>query len=240
MITTSISYGFGNSNLDIINDIKFPVQLGLYRYEEWLKIKDDIVKKLKENKIDIRVVHLPIDSLRYTTGQILDIIDLFISDFGCSKYVIHPNKGIDTFLKEQDKKTISCMSEICVENFPYKSKKSLRTPLHIHDFCNRYSNVKLAFDTSHSDDIWFDYKTFGYLIDKISVIHLSNRIKSSNLIHTNFNIENGDINLVGFVNDLKKRYNWSGDIVLEYKSEYKQYLERNLKYVERLVGNVWK
>jgi hypothetical protein len=238
MITTSISYGFGNSDLNIIDNIKYPIQLGLYKYEEWLKIKDDLIKKLKEKKIDIRVVHLPIDCLRYSINEILDMVDLFIIEFGCSKFVIHPNKGIEKFLKEQANKTISSMMEMCVENFPYKSKKSLRSPLNIHDLCNIYPNVKMTFDTSHSDDIWFDYKTFGYLIDKISVIHLSNRIKEKNMIHTYFNIVDGDINLVGFVKDLKKRYNWSGDIVLEYMSQYKDHCERNIKYVERLVGNV--
>lgn len=237
MITTSISYGFGNSDLEIINTIKVPIQLGLYKFEEWLTIKDNLVRKLKENNICIRVVHLPINSLHFTTKEIVDVIDLFLSEFNCMKYVIHPNRGIEKFLVEQEKKTISSMVEICVENFPYKSKKSLRTPLHIHDLCNKISNVKIVFDTSHADEIWFDYKIFGYLVDKISVIHLSNRKKDSNLIHTNFNIQNGDLNLVGFVKDLKKRYNWSGDIILEYMSEYKHHLERNFEYVNRLVGN---
>jgi len=170
MITTSISYGFGNSTLDIIDEIKFPIQLGLYKYDEWLKIQDDIIKKLKENKIEIRVVHLPINSLHYTIKEILDMVELFIVEFGCCKFVIHPNKGIEKFLKEQSNKTISSMMEMCVENFSYKNKKALRSPLNIHDLCKIYPNVKIAFDTSHSDEIWFDCKTFGYLVDKISVI----------------------------------------------------------------------
>jgi hypothetical protein len=238
MITTAISYGVGNTNLDMLDEIEFPIQLGIYNYEAWVQIKHDLIKKLKETNINIRVVHLPINSLRYSTREILNIIDVFVTEFECDKFVIHPNKGIQQFLKEQSNTTISSMVEISIENFPYKSRKALRTPLHIHDMCNLYSNVKMTFDTSHADDIWFDYKIFSYLIDKISIIHLSNRIKTSNLIHTNFNIDNGDINLVGFVKDLRKRYNWSGELVLEYKSEYKHHLEKNFKYIERLIGNV--
>jgi hypothetical protein len=238
MITTSISYGFGNNGLESVNSINFPAQIGVYKFEEWLKIKDDLVKKLKECKVNIRVVHLPVDSLRFTTKEILEIIDLFLIEFACTKYVIHPNKGIEKFVEEQSKKTISSMFELCIENFPYKSKKPLRSPLNIYELCNKFSNVRMTFDTSHADEIWFDYKIFGYFLSKISVIHLSNRRREKRQIHTNFNMDHADLNLVGFVKDLKKRYDWSGDIVLEYMSEYKHHLEKNLQYVNKLVGNV--
>lgn len=238
MINTSISYGFGNNGVESIATIKFPAQIGMYKFEEWLKIKDNLINKLKEHKVDVRVVHLPVDSLRFTTKEILDLIEMFIIEVGCKKYVIHPNKGIDKFVEDQSKKTISSMFELCIENFPYKSKKPLRSPLNIYEMCNKFQNVKMTFDTSHADEIWFDYKVFGYFVNQISVIHLSNRRKDRRQIHTNFNMDHADLNLVGFVKDLKKRYNWSGDIVLEYMSDYKHHLEKNLQYVNRLVGNV--
>lgn len=236
MIISSISYGFGNSDLENISKIKHPAQVGMYKFEDWFRIKNDLIKKLKEHNVNVRVVHLPIDSLKYTTKEILDLAEEFMNECKCKKYVIHPNKGIEKFLEEQSRKTISSMIEICVENFPYKSRKQLRSPLNIYEYCRKFDNVRMTFDTSHADEVWFDYKIFAYFMNKISVIHLSNRRKSKKQIHTNFNMENADLNLVGFVKDLKKRYNWSGDIVLEYRNGFKQHLEKNIEYLKKLVG----
>ena len=91
----------------------------------------------------------------------------------------------------------------------------------------------MCLDTSHTEDIWFDHRIMSYLLKYTSVIHLSNRAQRAQ--HLPFNSEKGDLQLVGFVRELKYKYNWSGDIVLEYMPEYQDKLIKNLMYLRRLI-----
>jgi hypothetical protein len=92
----------------------------------------------------------------------------------------------------------------------------------------------MCIDTSHIEETWFDYKIMYKLLQFTSVIHLSNRAKGVGQ-HMPFNSEKGELNLVGFVRDLKHRYNWNGKIILEYMAEYQDKIEKNANYVKRLV-----
>jgi len=163
----------------------------------------------------------------------LHIISLFRYRFHCHKYVIHPNKGIENFINLY--KNSGVAAQLCIENFQYRKKKEFRTPLQIIDACLRYGDqFKMTFDTSHSEKIWFDHKIMPYLLKYTSVIHLSNRAPGIGS-HMPFNSPKGELNLVGFVRDLKYRYNWHGDIILEYMSEYQDKLRKNYHYLKRLL-----
>lgn len=234
MITVSSSYSFFNNERYSTEGMLPPnIQLALYKYELFIEKKNDILKKLDDSQTKVNVLHLPIDCLRYDHKYILEIIQLFHKLYGCIKFVIHPNRGIHSFIDYfLSEKTTGI--KLCIENFPYKKKKRIRTPIEIIEFCIKYpEKFGLTFDTSHADPIWFDYKILYYIIKYTEVIHLSNR-KGKNQ-HIPFNSQDGDLNLVQFVKDLVNRYGWEGDIVLEYMPEYRNKLYKNTEYIQQLI-----
>ena len=92
----------------------------------------------------------------------------------------------------------------------------------------------MTIDTCHIEDVWFDPKIMSFLLKHTKVIHLSNRAKGLGS-HLPFNDQRGELNLVSFVKELKRRYEWSGTIVLEYMPEYSHKLFRNYHYVKQLI-----
>lgn len=233
MIHISVSQGISSESRYSLNFTPESIQLALYKYEFYKRDKELILSYLDEHKPTIRVVHLPIDSFRYGFLDIEDIIKLFREKYSCKKFVIHPNKGIEYFISKFNNGKIDV--ELCVENFQYRKKKRYRTPLDIIDVCIRNAPyITMTLDTSHTDLLWFDHKVLPYILKYTSVIHLSNRSKNEQ--HIPFNSPEGELNLIGFIKDLKYRYNWSGDIVLEYLDEYSYKLQRNVHYIKTLLG----
>lgn len=237
----SISYGFGLENRYNLNSIPKNIQLAVYKSEQFWEKSQTIVEQLKENDISVNVVHLPLDTLRQEPDDIFKMIDFLHSSTECRKFVIHPNKLIKNFLsyyKESYKDRSSI--QLCIENFPWRKKKELRSPLEIIGFIewlenrNVERNLASTFDTSHAEKLWFDDRIMSYLLPYISVIHLSNRIGRKQ--HLPFNISGGDLNLVGFVQKLRHKFHWNGDIVLEYMPEYHVKLFKNHQYLEKLIG----
>jgi hypothetical protein len=234
MIKTSISYGFGPDNRYKLKTIPVDIQLAIYKYQLWEDHRDDIMNQLYQNNIRVNAIHLPLDSMRQPAEKILDLIGVTESNLFCKKFVIHPNKGIGVFI--QSFLNTSIDAQLCVENFQHRKKKEFRNILYIIEKCIKYNTdrVKVCLDTSHTEEHWFHPHIMPYILKYVSVIHLSNR-KRGQGSHLPFNMQNGDLNLVGFVKELKKRYRWKGDIVLEYMPEYHHKLYRNYDYLTRLI-----
>ena len=231
-IRLSVSFRVqSKDSLERLKNVSIPIQLSIPNFEIYQELKKKIVKIIKDNKKQVNVVHLPIDSLSQETENIIEIMDRFKNELLCEKFVIHPNRGITKFLyyfidkREGD-------YQLCIENFSWKRKKELRSPLEIYDMCKNSDYLKITFDTSHAEEIWFDHKIFKYLVNKISVIHLSNRVGKKQ--HQPFNIATGDLQLVSFVKQLKNIFDWNGDIVLEYMPECSSYLDRDFEYLKNL------
>ena len=227
-----MSFGITNKeSLERLKKVSLPIQLSVFKLEIYKELKKKAIKIIKDNKIQVNVVHLPVDLLSQEPESTIEMMDLLNNELFCEKFVVHPNRGIVQFLHYFINKKSDY--QLCIENFPWKRRKELRSPLVIHDICKTSDNLKIAFDTSHAEEVWFDHKVFKYLVDKISVIHLSNRTGKKQ--HQPFNVTNGDLQLESFVKQLKKIFNWNGDIVLEYMPEYSSYLYRNLDYLQRLI-----
>jgi len=235
MIHVSSSYGFGPDNRYNLDQIPNSIQLALYKYNLYKDNRDYILKTLKEQPVQVRVVHLPLDTMKTDYDLIFKMMEEIYAITGCAKYVIHPNRGIVEFLKDFNKQLKPY--NLCIETFGWKSKKTFRTPLEIIRAICTYSrnNMGMVIDTSHIEDLWFDPKIMEHLLCYTSVIHLSNRAKGIGN-HLPFNDSRGQLNLVSFVRDLKYKYKWSGDIILEYMPDYHHKLYKNLKYVERLIN----
>lgn len=232
MINVAVSYRPSEDNNYRLETIPANIQLSFYKYELYENNRDAILKSIEENAPKIRVVHLPLDSLHISYEKINELIEDIFVRTGCVKFVIHPNKNIEKFLENFQLKSPQIM---CVETFAWKTKKVFRTPLEIINACQRYNNVWMTIDTSHIEELWFDPKIMSYLLKFTKVIHLSNKAKGLGS-HLPFNDPRGELNLVSFVRELKYRYKWSGDIVLEYMKEYSSKLIKNHNYVKRLLG----
>ncbi len=235
-IHTCINYKVTDlpSLLNLENIIE-PIGLAIFHYEVYDVLRYDLEKFFKDYNKQIKVFHLPINFLKFQHKDLIGDL-LFLNELiGVKKFVIHPNKGILEFIEKfiQEQKYHQKDFTLCIENFQWKRGKILRGPLHIQEMCRKYpKSLRMTFDTSHAEKIWFDPKIFSYFKEFISVIHLSNR--SGNKQHLPFNT-NGELNLIGFVRQLRHHYNWSGDIVLEYMDEFNYQLSKNLSYLDRLI-----
>ena len=236
-INVAISYGFGGENR--YNDIGLippHIQLALYKYELYEQQKKNIFKAVSKS-------HMPLYFLRQPPQLMFDMIKELRDEIGCCEFVVHPNKLIKQFLPAFLEQHLMDVT-LCIENFPWRKKKELRNPLKMIEYINLMKEdydyvdrrLRLCLDTSHTDDIWFEYQLMYFILPYTDVIHLSNREGRNQ--HMPFNSGKGDLNLVGFVKDLKKRYNWSGTIVLEYMPEHRYKLKPNAEYIQRLLyGN---
>ena len=235
MINVCISYGFGEGNRYSQERIPDKIQIATWKYDVFMELKEDALKAIEKHGTDVKVIHLPLDTLSQGNSDIDKLIDFGFTRFGCRKYVFHTNKKslqfIDHFLKRW-----SPFCQLCIETFGWRSKKELRGPLEILEYCIKdYPHLAMTIDTSHIEDIWFDHRIMPMLLKYTTVLHLSNRAKGIGQ-HLPFNSMDGDLKLVGFVRDLKYRYNWSGDLVLEYMPDYKHKLMKNKTYIERLLA----
>ncbi len=106
------------------------------------------------------------------------------------------------------------------------------------EWCIHYpDSLKMVIDTSHIEELWMSHMIMPSLLRHTSVIHLSNQSKEKAIgKHLPFNHPKGMYNLVGFVRDLKYKYKWEGDLVLEYMPEHKHKLIRNRDYIKRLLA----
>ncbi len=240
-INVGVSYGFGSDNR--YNDTgKIPpsIQLALYKYELYVEQKKEIFKAVSESHTHVKVVHMPLDFLRQDAWPMFEMIKELRDEVGCCTFIVHPNKGIKEFISRFLHENVKGVT-LCIENFPWRKKKELRNPLKMIEFIGLLreshdlisSRIRLCLDTSHTDDIWFEYQLMYFLLPYTDVIHLSNREGRNQ--HLPFNSGKGDLNLVGFVKDLKGRYNWSGTIILEYMPEHRYKLKPNAEYINRLL-----
>lgn len=231
MIQTAVSHGYGEENRHSKQISPESIQLALFKYEMYDQYKKLIEKEVTENAIDVKVVHLPIDSLRYDFKKSFYLIEELTEKYGCHDYVMHPNKSVERYIIDFINAKID--ANLCLENFQWKKNKVLRSPLEIIEWCQRNENIFMTFDTSHADEVWFDHMVLPYILKYTKVIHLSNRSKTFGQ-HMPFNSPKGDLNLVKFVKDIKRRH-WSGTIVLEYMEEYQSVIMKNYHYLNTLV-----
>jgi len=231
MITISISYGFGKNNRYNIETIPKNIQLAIYKYEEFLESN---LKILHENNINVNVVHLPLDTLKKDQYEMIEFMNALRYKIGVKKFVIHPNKTIKSFVEYwMSFQAKDPTYQLCIENFQWRMKKELKSPLEILEYCITYPNhIKMCLDTSHTEEIWLDHKILNTLLRYVSVIHLSNRQGKKQ--HMPFNSSKGDLNLMAFVNNLKF-VKWSGDIVLEYMPEHQHKLFKNYQFLREIM-----
>ncbi len=233
MIRVSISYGFGEDNRYNLNYIPENIQWALYKYERY---SEGNLNFLERNNVNVNVVHLPLDTLKRPQYEIIKLMNKIHETVGTEKFVIHPNKLITSFIHYYINDHVGSQTlpkyKLCIENFQWRKKKELRSPLEILKYCIEYPQYfGLCLDTSHTEEIWLDHKILYTLLPYTEVIHLSNRIYSERKQHMPFNTGKGDLNLMAFVNHLKF-IKWNGDLVLEYMPEYTDKKIKNYHFLK--------
>jgi len=239
MIQVAISYGFGDDNRYNLQWIPPNIQLASYKFDSLIENQDKIIDTLEKSKTNLLVVHLPLEVLGRDENSMLDVIFKFNQKCACQYFVIHPNKGIEKFLDYYLENRLFSLKDkydykLCIETFGWKSKKQIRTPLDIMEYCIKHPEFSMCIDTSHIEEVWFENKIMRTLLKYTSVIHLSNQSKKYGK-HLPFNSSLGELNLVKFIKDLKNAYNWDGIIVLEYMPEHQHKLFKNYQYIQRLL-----
>jgi len=234
MIENMISYPlYDEESIKNIDYMNVFLQISIFKTSIFQENKELILDSLSKNKDKIKVIHLPIDCLSVlNVHDLIELIDELSFSSDCQYFVIHPNKGIIQFTNYFLRHRIGRYN-LSIETFQWRKKKELRSPLNIYEICLQSNSLSITFDTSHVSDVWFNHEIIPFLLSKISVIHLSNRIGKQQ--HLPFNIQNGDLNLVSFVRELKYKYKWYGYIVLEYMKQHSSYLHKNLKYLDLLL-----
>jgi len=237
-INLSIAYGIGSDNRYKLSYIPDSIQLSIYKYSIYKELEKSILNELNANEIQVKVIHLPMDTLKTDPSLINEMIINLRDVTGCKKYIIHPDEHIKSFINYFISNTPDNII-LCIENYSWEKKKVFRSPLQIIEYIQSLRNtqhkIRLCFDTSHSEELWFDYKLMSYLLNYIDVIHLSNREGNNN--HIPFNSGRGELKLVKFVNELIAKYKWSGDIVLEYMPEHHHKLISNVEYIKKLLNS---
>ena len=232
MIEVAISYGFGSENRYNLPQIPENIQLALYKVELYQKYRQELIASVKDSGTKVSVIHLPIDGLRLDPEVMIEIMQMGLAEFGCTHYVIHPNKGIQKFLSNFIMSKLNV--KLCVENFQWRTNKVFRSPLNIIEATMNFDNLSMTFDTSHADEVWFDHRVLPFLLKHTSVIHLSNRAKGHG-DHMPFNSPNGSLNLMKFVHDINRYYKWNGTIVLEYMEKYQDKILKNADYLRKML-----
>ena len=237
VIDVCISCGFGEDNRYALKNIPHKIQLAIYKYDLFMGMKETISKAISRAHTRVKVVNLPLDTLRRSFSDIIVLMNYCFNEFGCMKYVVHPNKNIEKFIYSFLQWETQGI-ELLLETFPYRNKKAIRSPLDIMEWCIHYpSSLEMVIDTSHIEELWMNHMVLTSLLKYTSVIHLSNQSREKAIgKHLPFNHPKGIFNLVGFVRDLKYRYKWEGDLVLEYMPEHKHKLVKNKDYIERLLA----
>jgi len=221
------------------------LQLSFFQPNTWYAHFRKSLKAFEEAKLTDKIlaIHLPTrtpDFVEVEKGFAHTLAgDLALLDKDVL-LVIHPNVRIKDALVTLTYE-LGVRQTICIENFQARKKKELRTPLEISEYCIEHKDLfAMCFDTTHAEDYWYEYPIMDYILRRTKIIHLSNRKQKEQ--HIAFNDVNGDLNLVGFVNDLIPRYKWKdGVIILEYMWEYKHKFWKNAEYIQRLLwekGNV--
>lgn len=137
--------------------------------ENWTKLWEEKNEK-------VRVFHAPI---KVTKDMIWDILST-VEQMGDEQFLVfHPNPGVIRVLTEYAKIMGGkdwCNPNICIENFPWSQKKTLRTPIDVLQFAN-YHGYGVCYDFAHVDPddepLFRSVKFLRSYLAHVNVVHFS-------------------------------------------------------------------
>lgn len=136
--------------------------------EDWMKLWEEKNEK-------VRVFHAPI---KVTRDMIWDILKT-VEDMGDEQFLVfHPNPAVIRVLQEFSSKGGKDFYQpnICIENFPWSQKKTLRTPIDVLQFASFYG-YGVCFDFAHVDPVdeplFRSVKFLRSYLAHVQVVHFS-------------------------------------------------------------------
>lgn len=209
-----ISIGFFvNTESDInrlkkISDKGINCQLAFLHYEEFVNLRRYIPENLK-----ISSLH-GFNSSR--EDSILDYIEKLkeFKDYFYSRKIDQNSDFMVTVHPNHFGKELAAYDWIYPENFRYKKRKKLLTPLDILKTCGR-----ITLDTSHLEQEWFkSEQLFRFLLMSADILHLSQRENNSTSSEHKPIYSPGMVP-TGFILKTLRQFNVK-EIVIEYMPEY--------------------
>ncbi|MCK9441703.1 MAG: hypothetical protein M0Q13_09810 [Methanothrix sp.] len=193
--------------------------LSFFHYEDFVNLRRYVPRNLKITSLhafnsdrndSINDYILKIDELKsyFKTMKVDQNTEFMVT--------VHPNHFGEEF---------SNYNYLYPENFKYKKKKKLLTPIHILKTCGR-----MTLDTSHLEEEWFNSEQlFRHLLMNTDILHFSQRENNST------KSEHKPINYpgvvpTGFILKTLRQFNVK-EIVLEYMPEFIDRAISDYKYL---------
>jgi sugar phosphate isomerase/epimerase len=156
--------------------------------------------------------------------------DIYMVDL----FTIHPRfksqSAISSFLEARKKELIGLQVDLSYEFSYYKKGIWSCCPNEVAKI--DFSFTSLTFDTAHLSPEMDTIETIDPLLDRVSVIHLSNVDYASGKNH--LRIREGDRDLLGFVEYLKEK-EYHGQVILEYQSRNVYHLIEDMGLLEKMI-----
>jgi len=237
--TVSIGCFVGNdAGLDFVNDVgkDYPIHLGFFQFSDWKKYNNKIKPATKISSGHLVGPVSPSEGIVHVMG----IIDWFRERILPDKYekyklVAHPNFGLYKIIQEIIESKAYDDVLFCLENFPFRARKVVRTPVEIilHNLDYSYlatNEFGFCLDTAHLDKEWYHISILDTIMNYVNIIHLSNQNGGQHLP-----ILEGDLNLHLILDRVKKK-KLNIEICLEYMAEYKSKAIQDAEYVRKYLG----
>jgi hypothetical protein len=194
--------------LEKISNKGINCQLAFFHYEDFINLRRYIPENLKISSLHGFNSNRE-DNISDYIEKLIELKEYFYSrkiDQN-SEFMVtaHPNHFGEEF---------AVYNWIYPENFKYKKRKKLLTPLHILKTCGR-----ITLDTSHLEQEWFkSEQLFRFLLMNTDILHFSQRENNST------KSEHKPINYpgmvpTGFILKTLRQFNVK-EVVIEYMPEY--------------------
>lgn len=194
-------------------------QLAFFHYEDFVNLRRYVPRNLKITSLHAFNSDRN-DSISDYISKINELKDYFkpmkIDQNTDFMVTVHPNHFGEEFAD---------YDYLYPENFKYKKRKMLLTPIHILKTCGR-----ITLDTSHLEEEWFkSEQLFKYLLMNTDILHFSQRENNST------KSEHKPINYhglvpTGFILKTLRQFNVK-EIVIEYMPEYIDRAIKDYKYL---------
>jgi sugar phosphate isomerase/epimerase len=189
-----------------------------------------MLSKMDINPISIHYPSFPSDDVRF-----IDNLKMLKDSYGLDIFVVHPkfDKRSDAFdyLESKAEEISSLGVKLAYENIPYP-KNSWVNDIFSLDF--GFPFTRLTYDITHLAEEMNEVAEVDGLLDKTSVVHLSNVKYGEVKKHDHLPIQEGDRDIARFCGYLQ-RQEYNGQVILEYSSKFNHFVKEDVKFVEGLL-----
>lgn len=221
----SILKPFSNKNL----------QLAFFKRADFMTFDHYKIKELA-NKLNISISTIHAPTCDVIHNEFLEILKLVKEVYEVKTVSIHPQRCLreEALIKlEQFKNEILALNiTLAYENF-YPTKRSREKWIYLPEEMYELFNqpfLRITYDCAHALVNNKTLEIFEKILDKVAIVHLSNRSNS----REHLPIEQGSFPIFALL-DILKTKNFQGSVVLEYMPEYENKLFEDFEKVNKYI-----